>query len=184
MLDRHQADVFEDIIRPAFWAWILIAGVAVRVFLEDGFAGWGEGDKATRGKFVEDLVAFNGVDDGKRIPHLLELVFLEELVDPFDWMGICPVEVGDDFSSAIVQRITNFTRREDKVYILGEKLEELEGITYGGGEVVVVFERIAEDSAHHIDVFDLFGNKVNSVKRGVFIWAGLEKAGKAGDKTD
>ncbi len=99
-------------------------------------------------------------------------------------MGICPVEVGDDFSGAIVQRITNFTRREDKVYILGKKLEELEGITYGGGEVVVVLEGIAEDSAHHIDVFDLLGNKVNSIKRGVFIGVGLEKAGKAGDKAD
>ncbi len=99
-------------------------------------------------------------------------------------MGICPVEVGDDFSGAIVQRITNFTRREDKVYILGKKLEELEGITYGGGEVVVMLEGIAEDSAHHIDVFDLFGNKVNSVERGVFIRAGLQEAGKAGDKAD
>ena len=152
--------------------------------LEDGFAGWGEGDKATRRKFVEDLVAFNGVDDGKRIPHLLELVFLEELVDPFDRMGICPVEVGDHFCGAIVQRITNFTRREDKVYILGKKLEELKGITDGGGEVVVVLEGIAEDSAHHIDVFDLLGNEVNSIKRGVFIRAGLQEAGKAGDKTD
>ena len=184
MLDCHQADVFEDIIRPACRARILIAGVSVGVLLEDGFAGWGEGYEASRGELVEDLVAFNGVYDGKRIPHLLELVFLEELVDPFDWMGICPVEVGDDFSSAIVQRITHFTRGEDKVYILGKKLEELEGITDGGGEVVVVLERIAEDSAHHIDVFDLFGNKVNSIKRGVFIGLGLEEAGKAGDKAD
>ena len=125
VLYRHQADVFEDIVRPAFRARILIAGVAVGVLLEDGLAGRGESYKASRGELVEDLVSFNSVDDGKRIPHLLELVFLEELVDPFDWMGIGPVEVGDHFSSAIVQRITNFTRREDKVYILGEKLEEL-----------------------------------------------------------
>ena len=99
-------------------------------------------------------------------------------------MGIGPVEVGDDFSGAIIQRITNFTRREDKVYILGKKLEELEGITYGGSEVVVVLEGIAEDSAHHIYVFNLLGDKVNSIKRGVFIRAGLQEAGKAGDKTD
>ena len=184
MLYRHQADVFEDIIRPAFRARILVAGVAVRVLLEDCLAGRGEGYEASRGELVEDLVAFNGVDDGKRIPHLLELVFLEELVDPFDRVGICPVEVGDDFSGAIIQRITNFTRREDKVYIFGKKLEELEGITYGGGEVVVVLEGIAEDSAHHIDVFDLLGNEVNSVKWGVFIRAGLQEAGKAGDKAN
>lgn len=147
---------------------------------EDGFAGWGEGYEASRGELVEDLVAFNSVDDGKRIPHLLELVFLEELVDPFDWMGICPVEVGDDFCGAIVQRITDFTRREDKVYILGKKLEELEGITYGGGEVIVVLERIAEDSAHHIDVFDFLGYKIHSGKRGILVRFGLEELGKAG----
>lgn len=95
-------------------------------------------------------------------------------------MGVCPVEVSNDFRGAIIQRVTDFARREHHVNVFWHELEKLEGVAYGGGEVVVVLKGIAEDSAHHIDVLDFLGYKIHSVERGIFVRFGLEELGKAG----
>ena len=70
MLDGHCADILENQVAPGFVAWVLVAAVAVRISFEQGFSVRGEGDKAAWGQLVEGI-AFNGVDDGLRVPHLL-----------------------------------------------------------------------------------------------------------------
>ena len=101
MLDGHGADVLEDQVAPDGVAGVLVAAVAVFVFLEEGFSVRGEGYEAARGELVESIT-FNGVDDGLRVPHLLAGIAIEELVGPLDRVEVCPVHIADDSFRAVI----------------------------------------------------------------------------------
>ena len=183
MLDCHGADVLEDQVAPDGVAGVLEAAVAVFVLFEDGFTVRGEGYEAARGEFVEGI-AFNGVDDGLRVPHLLAGIAVKELVCPLDRVEVCPVHIADDSFRAVIQRVSDLAWGEDNVHVFWPELEELEGEVDGGFEVVVRFNGIAEDTAHGVKGADLLSDEVYAGEVGVFIGAGLEEAGEGGYEAD
>ena len=149
VLDGHCADILENQVAPGFVAWVLVAAVAVRISFEKGFSVRGEGDETAWRQLVEGI-AFNGVDDGLRVPHLLAGIAVEVLVGPLDRVEVCPAHIADDSLRTVIQRVTDFTRGEDDVHILWPEFEELEGEVDGGLEVVVRLNGIAEDTAHGV----------------------------------
>ncbi len=183
MLDGHGADVLEDQVAPDGVARVLVAAVAVRVCFEKGFSVRGEGDKAAWRQFVEGI-AFNGVDDGLRVPHLLASVAVKVLVSPLDRVKVCPAHIADYSLGTVIKRVTDFARGEDDVHILWPEFEELEGELDGGFEVVVRFNGIAEDAAHSIDGVDFLPDELYAGEVGVFIGAGLEESCQGGYKAD
>ena len=184
MLYRHQSYVLQQFVAPFGVAGQLVAGVAFGVGGEDGFAGRGEAHPAALRHLVDGLVALNGVDDGQGVPHLLELVLDEELVDPLDGVHVGPAQVFDDLLGGIVERVAHLAGREAEVDVLGQQFEEFQRVVDGGCEVVVVFKRVAEHAAHEVDLLHFSLHQFHAAKGRELVGAGLQQAREAGDEAD
>ncbi len=156
---------------PCGVAGDLVAAVAVGGGGEGSSGLGGDGHGAAGGE-GEEGVAFDGVDDGEGVPHLLACVAVAAHVNLLDGVGVCPADVGDDLLGRVFDGIASFAGGEDDVDVAWPEFEEGLGEADALGEVVFDgFDGVAEDTAHDVEAFDFAAHEFHAVEGGVGVGA-------------
>ena len=178
----YVADFLENRIRPEAVAGYLVAAVASGQGSETGDGAVVDADGAALGE-DEVPVAFDGVDDGEGIPHLLTCVAVAAEIDLLDGVAVGPRDVGNDQFGKVFDALSHFAGGVNHIDIGGPETYKGLGERYALAEIVACFVGCAEDAALDVMTFHFPTYKFDTAERRDVVALGFEQLGKTADET-
>ena len=131
----------------------------------------------------EVIVAFDGIDDGKGIPHFLSCIAVAIEVNLLDGVTVGPRDVGDDQFGKVFDALSHFAGGVDHIDIGGPETYKGLGERYALTEIVACFVGCAEDAALDVKTFHFPTYEFDTAERRDVVARGFEQLGKTADKT-